>query len=215
MFFRTKKEDGSVAVAAAKSDSAAGSPVTGALEQLADAVVTPVAAMKGKKKGKQGQDDDLEYEWEFSTPFGKIEFELDPKDVHEEKERKRRDKADRAAAKKAEKMAKLVAKEAEKRGIAGPVVIVKRSNLLPALLIFAIVASLIGIAIWLFARPGEEDDLDAVPADLKNADALAGAEQAPSGFAGRIKKAVRAGKQASREAQREQEQRYHELSKQD
>lgn len=212
MFFRSKKDEGGIAVA--EPDEPIEAKIGGAIEDLVEQVAPPSDA-RPKKKTKKDDDDDLEYEWEFATPFGKIEFELDTKDVHEAKERKRREKAERDAAKKAERIAKQAAKEAEKRGIAGPVVIVKRSNLVPALVIFAIVAAGIAIAFWLFARPGEDDDdLDAVPPELRTANALAGTEPAPpSGIRGRIQNAIRAGRKASRDAQREQEQRYNELAK--
>ena len=67
--------------------------------------------------------------------------------------------------------------------------------------------------IWLFARPGE-DEQDAVPPEFRNEDAPA--EPAPLGFAAkarqRISHAVRAGRQASREAQAEQERKFQDLT---
>ncbi len=214
MFFKAKDIDTAVEAAqavAAIADAADAPDVGRGIESVVEAIA-PMSTADGKKKN---DNTNIDYEWQFATPFGKVEFDLDPKDLHEEKERRRTEKAERAAAKKAERIAKLAAKEAEKRGIHGPVVIVKRSNLVPALVIFTIVVAAVGIAIWLFARPGEEDELDAVPPELRNANALAGeAEQPSSGIFGRIKRAVREGKQASRDAQNEQQQRYEELSKQ-
>ena len=212
MFFKAKDIDTAIEAAqavAAVADASDAQDVGHGIESVVEAI----APMSKSKGGSEAAN--IDYEWQFATPFGKVEFDLDPKDLHEEKERRRQEKKARAEAKKAERLAKLAAKEAEKRGIHVPVVIVKRNNLLPALVIFAIVVTAVGIAIWLFARPGEEDELDAVPPELRNANALAGeAEQPSGGIFGRIKKAVREGKKASREAQNEQQQRYEELSKQ-
>lgn len=207
-----KKNDIDTAIEAAKAVAAVADASDAA--DVGHGIEGVVEAIAPMSKGN-ADPANIDYEWQFATPFGKIEFDLDPKDLHEEKERRRQEKKARAEARKAERLAKLAAKEAEKRGIHVPVVIVKRNNLLPALVIFTIVVTAVGIAIWLFARPEEDEDLDAVPPELRNANALAGEEEQPaSGIFGRIKRAVREGKKASRDAQNEQQQRYEELSKQ-
>ena len=206
MLFRNKKssdDDGGVATVERTH-----APV--AIEEAAPQAVT------SDKKNKK-DDDDLEYEWEFETPFGKIEFELDPKARHEEKERLRREKSEREEAKKAAKAAKKSERQAIKMGLrevdvaaaaAGQLVIVKRSNWLPVLLVFALVAAAVIVAVWLFARPGD-DDTDVVPEEFR-ADGAPAAAPPPQGIAGRLKQAIRAGKKASREAQAEQQRRFEE-----
>jgi hypothetical protein len=198
-----------------KSSSKSDDANVAVLEPLIDTAVAAAKPVPNKAKGKK-KEEDLDYEWEFDTPFGKLEFELEPRKTHEEKERKRQAKAEadaaRKAAKKTAKLAKLAAKEAEKRGIDGPVVIVKRSNLVPALVIFTIIAVGVGVAIWLFARPDEIED--EIPAELRKDGAYAAAEPEPSGPMGRLKHAIRAGRKASREAQDEQQRRFEEMTKQ-
>jgi hypothetical protein len=150
--------------------------------------------------------DDLEgqeYEWEFETPFGKVEFEVEPKASWERKEQQRREKAAREAARKerAEK------RRLQRMGIpaGSEVVIVKRSNWLPVLTVFVIVLIAVGVAYWLFARPGEQDD--EVPSEFRSDEATSPAQ---SGIVGRFKRALREGRRASREAQDEQMQRFKE-----
>jgi hypothetical protein len=169
----------------------------------------PVEAKPAKKNKKQ-DDDELEYEWELDTPFGKIEFELEPAERKERKDQLKREKAEREAAKKAAKLAKRAEKAARKRNAEDEIVVVKRNMLVPALVIFAIVVVAIGVAVWLFARPGDEDE-DVVPEEFR-ADGVpaAGAQQ---GIGARLKKAIRAGRQASREAQREQQQKFEEAKR--
>jgi hypothetical protein len=208
MLFRNKKssdDDGGVATV-----ERAHAPV--AIEGVA-----PQAATSDKKKKKD--DEELEYEWEFETPFGKLEFELDPKARHEEKERLRREKAEREEAKKAARAAKKSERQAIKMGLrdvdvaaaaAGQIVIVRRSNWLPVLLVFALVAAAVIVAVWLFARPGD-DDTDVVPEEFR-ADGAPAAAPPPQGIAGRLKQAIRAGKKASREAQAEQQRRFEETT---
>lgn len=173
------------------------------------AVAEPPPA-PARKKSKKKDDDDLEYEWELETPFGKIEFELEPRDRKEEKERQKREKAERDAAKHAARLAKRAEKAAKKQATAGEIIVVKRSNLVPALVIFGIVVAAVAIAIWLFARPGDEDE-DVVPEEFR-ADGVPAAVESP-GIGGRIKRAIRAGRQASREAQREQQQKFEEATR--
>ena len=68
MLFKSKSQ-GSTAVAD-KDDAPALAPV---FETVIDA---PPPA--NKKKSKK-HDDDLDYEWEFDTPFAKLEFEIEHK----------------------------------------------------------------------------------------------------------------------------------------
>jgi hypothetical protein len=179
---------------------------------------TEEAAPRAVTSDNNKKDDEaVEYEWEFETPFGKIEFELDPKARHEEKERLRREKSEREEAKKAAKAAKKSERQAIKMGLrdvdvaaaaAGQLAIVKRSNWLPVLVVFALVAIAVIVAVWLFARPGE-DETDVVPEEFR-ADGVPAAAPPPQGLAGRLKQAIRAGKKASREAQAEQQRRFEE-----
>ncbi len=192
----------------------------GAIATIEDAPLIVIAESSPKTSAleKKKDDEDLEYEWEFETPFGKLEFELDPKARHEEKERLRREKAEREEAKKAAKAAKKSEKLAQKMGLrnadiaaaaAGQLVIVKRSNWLPVLFVFTVVAAAAIIAIWLFARP-DEDETDVVPEEFR-ADGAA-AVVPPQGIAARLKHAIHAGKKASREAQAEQQRRFEETT---
>lgn len=176
------------------------------------AVAEPPPMPKKDKRNKK-DDDELEYEWELETPFGKIEFELEPAERKEQKERARREKAERDAAKQAAKLAKKAENAAKKQGAtAGELVVVKRSNLVPALVIFALVIGAIALAYWLFSRPGDEEE-DVVPEEFRAADAPVAAA-GPQGLAARVKKAIREGRRASRDAQREQQQKFEEATKQ-
>jgi len=179
------------------------------------AVVDEAPATPAQKAQKKREDDDLEYEWELETPFGKLELELEPKARKEEKERQKREKQERDAAKHASKLAKKAERAARRdaaAAAAGEIVVVKRNNLVPVLVVFAIVVAAIAIAFWLFARPGEEED--EIPPELRSDESLAAAASQPQGLAGRIKKAIRSGRQASREAQAEQQRRFEEATKQ-
>ena len=83
-------------------------------------------------------------------------------------------------------------------------------TLLIILLVFAMIGAIIAIAYWLFARPGE-DEGDVVPPEF--AQEPQPAAQGLLGRArGRIHEAVRAGRQASREAQREQREKFEQMS---
>ena len=149
-----------------------------------------------------------EYEWEFETPFGKVEFEVQPKPLFDRKERQRKEKEEREAAKKA----RAEKRRLERMGIpeGAEVVIVKRSNWLPILAVFVLVVVAIAVAYWLFARPEEHDD--EVPEELRIPDGVA-AVTPQQGIVGRIKNAVREGRKASKQAQDEQMQRFRESTK--
>jgi hypothetical protein len=177
----------------------------------------PTAKDAGKKRKKKDEPAVDEYELEFDTPFGKLEFEFEPRSVKERKDEEKREraaldaaKAEEKARKKAEKQAKRSAKKAaqivgEARG--------RGSNLLPILLIFAIVVAAIGIAIWLFGRSPQDEDLDAVPNEFQKEPVGALAEPPPHGGLGRrIGDAIRAGRKASRDAQLEQERKFQDLT---
>jgi hypothetical protein len=153
------------------------------------------------------EDDELEYEMEFATPFGKLEFEFEPKQKKDRRVKARKEKEARESAKKARvaalKAEQKAAKKAQKKG-GFPVVPV---------IILALLALTV-LAIWLFARPGEDED-DAVPADYL-ADPQQPVAPEPQGFVAkskaRLRNAVRAGKRASRDAQREQEEKYQQMT---
>ncbi len=190
-----------------------------AVAERPEANTAPVAIdppAKPEKKGKAAKEDDVEYEVEFETPFGKIEFELEPLETKERRDQARREKAERDAA----KIAAKAARKAEQRLRSGkPEQIAVStgggSKLVPMLLIFLLVAGAVALAIWLFARPGTEDE-DAIPPEFRNTDDDAATEPEPLGFAAkaqhRISNAIHAGRQASREAQSEQERRFEDLT---
>jgi hypothetical protein len=184
-------------------------------ERPAPAPATPASGASAQKKRKKSKDEEeFGYDVDFETPFGKIEFALEPASVKERKDRERRERAERDAAKAAARAAKKAEKQV-KRGDAEQQLAVSAggSKLVPVILIFLLVAGVVALAIWLFARPGDEKP-DAVPAEFRNDDAAA--EPEPQGFAAkaqqRIRNAVHAGRQASREAQAEQERRFQDLT---
>lgn len=173
----------------------------------------PKPSKREKKRKKSKGEEELEYEVEFETPFGKIEFELEPTSSKERKDRERREQAERAAAKAAAKAAKQAEKQLKKRGAVPAIERGGGSKLLPILAVFLLVAAAVALAIWLFARPGEEEK-DVVPPEFRSDDVPA--ESEPQGFAAkaqqRIRQAVHAGRQASRETQAEQERKFQDLT---
>ena len=173
---------------------------------LAAASALPAPAEEKRKKGKKKDDDDLEYEVEFATPFGKIEFEFEPTDKKEKKDRERKAKAEKDAARVAAKAAKLAEKQGKREAKTGG-----GHGWLVAFVIFGIIAAAVVIAIWLFARPGEDD---AIPAEYLDPDAVP--EPEPQGFVARtrarVTDAVRSGRSASREAQDEQRRKFEEAT---
>jgi hypothetical protein len=80
--------------------------------------------------------------------------------------------------------------------------------LVPVLIVMGLILVAVAVAVWLFARPGQEDE---VPAEFRN-----DLEPAPQGFVAsarrRVGDAVRAGRRASREVQDEQQRKYEELT---
>ena len=169
---------------------------------------------RGKKKAQKDID---EYEVEFATPFGKVEFEFEPKSTKERKDQEKREKQALDAAK-AEDKAHRNAEKLAKKGIVAAASVTEPGrgggNLLPILLIFALVVGAVALAIWLFARPGDAGP-DRVPAEFLN-DAPVDPTPQPAGFAAkaqaRIRDAVRAGRQASRETQDEQQKKFEDLT---
>ncbi len=155
-----------------------------------------------KKSKNNNDDDDIEYEVEFATPFGKIEFEFEPLSKKQKKDEQRKARAERDAAKAVARAAKLAEQGATQSG--------RGHGLLIALVIFAVVASIVALAIWLFARPGDDD---VIPAEFRADDAPA---PEPQGFVGkmrgRAREAVSAGRKASREAQDEQLRKFEEMT---
>ncbi len=186
---------------------------------VAGDVLAGIAKNAGKqnKKSKKKQDDE-DYELEFETPFGKLEFEFEPTAVKQRKEQEKREKAAEDAAKAAAKAEKKAAKQIAKQGFVAADVAPSKGGgkLLPMLLIFAIVAGAIILAVWLFARPGE-DEPETVPPEFLNEDAMPQPAPAPQGLAAkaqaRIREAIRAGRKASREAQHEQEQKFQDMTR--
>lgn len=151
---------------------------------------------------KSGGDGDLEYEVEFATPFGKLEFEFEPIARKKKKDEERRAQAEQRAARKAAEAAKKLRTTKGGRGLLG--------NLMIILLVMAVIGALVAVAYWLFAHPGDEDE--AIPPEFAKGEP----ESAPQGFAAKARKrigdAVRAGRRASRQAQREQERKYREYA---
>ena len=182
-------------------------PPESALEALA-------AEPRVVKKGKKRKDDLEEYGVEFDTPFGKLDFELEPRATKEQKDQEKRDKAAAAAAKAADKERKRAEKLAKRGIVAVAEPPRKGGNLLPILLIFALIAGAIILAIWLFGRSADDDE-DKIPAEFLN-DAPEQEPAQPQGFVAktqqRVREAVRAGKQASRETQREQQKKFEDLT---
>ncbi len=156
---------------------------------------------RGTKKGKK-DDDDLEYEVEFATPFGKLEFEFEPLSKKEKKSRDRKAKAERDAVKKTAQIARLA--ERAPKGGGGA------NKLLVTLLVIALVGAAIAVAYWLFARPDDEAD-DVIPPEFANEP-----QPTPQGVVarvrGRIDTAIRSGRQASRETQREQREKFERMT---
>ncbi len=168
----------------------------------ADALAPPSGDKKRKDKRKKDEDDDLEYEVEFATPFGKLEFEFEPLAKKEKKDSARRAKAERDAAKKALNAAEKASQQSGGGGFFGKFML--------ALLVLGLVGAAIAAAYWLFARPGEED-ADAIPPEFANEP-----QQVTQSFVARarsrIGSAISAGRQASREAQREQREKFDQMT---
>lgn len=167
---------------------------------------------------KQDTDDEPDHEIEFMTPFGKLELEFEPTTKKQERDRKQREKAEREAAKAeaaAAKRAEQEAEDAKKRPPAKQVEIVTKSGggagkLILILAVIGLIATAVGVAVWLFARKPE--DLETVPPEYRAVEL----EPEPEGFVPkmrhRLRHALREGQQASREAQMEQQQRYEDLT---
>ena len=149
-------------------DEAGTNDAIATIERPASASATPASGASAQKKRKKSKDEEeFGYDVDFETPFGKIEFALEPSAVKERKDRERREKADRDAAKAAARAAKKAEKQL-KRGNAEQQIAAGRggSKLVPILLVFLLVAGAVALAIWLFARPGDEEP-DAVPAEFR------------------------------------------------
>jgi hypothetical protein len=185
-------------------------------------IASPPAAVEAKagknKKSKNNKDrstdDDLEREIEFSTPFGKIELEFEPTSSKQKRDERRRENERADAEKSAAKAAKKAARQLERHGEAAVEATRKGGGmLLPVLIVLGLIVAAVIVAFWLFARPGAETE--EVPEQYRNPD-LEPVAEAPQDFVTtarrRIGQAIRAGKQASREAQQEQEHRYQDLT---
>jgi hypothetical protein len=181
----------------------------------AAAPVEVKADKRKKPKKEKEQDDDLEREIEFSTPFGKIELEFEPTSSKQKREERQREKERADGEKSAAKAAKKAARQLEERGAAAVEATRKGGSVLvPVLIVLGLVIAAVIVAFWLFARPGAETEQ--VPEQYRNPE-LEPVAEAPQDFVTsarqRIGQAIRAGKQASREAQQEQERRYQDLTR--
>lgn len=182
-------------------------------ERVEQASAKPKRGWLGRRRHRD-EDEAAEHEVELLTPFGKLELEFEPTSKKAERDRKKRDKAEREAA----RAAKREAEAANKRGKgAAATVIEKRrgghGTLVTVLVILAVLAAVVGVAVWLFARKPEE--LEDVPPEYR---APGGEpEPEPQGFVAkarqRLTHAVHAGQHASRETQLEQQQRYEDLTR--
>jgi len=160
------------------------------------------------RKRRKSKDEDVEHELEIQTPFGKLELEFEPTSNKERRDRKRREDAERAAAKKAEKATRKAEKRRASRDDAD-----ESAGGGHGLLIFLCVAGLlvaVAVAYRLFARPGDEED---VPEQYRLAEGEEEPKPEPQGIGARVRRAIRAGRQASREAQDEQRRRFEELTR--
>lgn len=206
----------------AKDEAAINESATAVAERAPDMVPGPAPDAPNRDKKKKAKEDPIEYEYEFSTPFGKLEFEFEPTDAKERRDALKREKAAAQALKdeaKAKKKADAQAKKLAAKGQQFAMAAVAQpkgggGKLIPMLVIFGIVAGAIALAIWLFARPGEEAD-DVVPAEFLNAEAMPAAE--PQGFVAkmraRAREAVHAGRKASREVQAEQQRKFEDMTR--
>jgi hypothetical protein len=154
----------------------------------------------GRAKAEKDED---EYELEVETPFGKLEFEFEPTSTKEKKDRKRREKAEKEAKKQAAKAAKKAEKQAKGDG----------GHTLLILAVLGIIAVAVIIAVWLFARPEVDES---VPPEFRNPE-LEPVEAPPQDFAGklrhRLRTAIRAGRQASYDAQVAERRKYEDIAK--
>jgi hypothetical protein len=161
----------------------------------------PVTASR-ERKGE-----DIEYEVGFDTPFGKLEFEIEPRSLKKQRDARRKERA----AREAQRATLLAARKAEEQAIKAE----KRRSRAPfffaVLLVLVALAALIALAVWLFARPGDDDESELPPELRSDADAAE-----PQGVFGRLKRRVtagiREGKKASREAQEEQRRKFEEMA---
>jgi hypothetical protein len=179
----------------------------------------PVAPKErnGVTPAKPSEDEGIEHEIEFDTPFGKLEFEFEPRSrkakKDEERKKKREQQAALAAEQSAKKAAEKAAKKAERaaRGRRG-------GGLLIVLAVLALIGIAVAVAWWLFAHPEEDEqpDFEAVPPELREAKHELEVEQrsAPQRLRDRLRNAVRAGRRASREAQDAERQRFEEMARQ-
>ncbi|MHB8375450.1 MAG: hypothetical protein ACYDEB_00630 [Dehalococcoidia bacterium] len=167
----------------------------------------------GRRKHKD-EAEEVEHELELLTPFGKLDLEFEPTSKKAERDRKKHEKAEREAA----QAAKREAGDAKKRGKGAVTTVLEKrggghGTLLTVLVAIGLIAAAVGVAVWLFARKPE--DLASVPPEYR----VPGAEPEPEpqGFVAKARRrltgAVRAGRQASREAQVEQQQRYEDLTR--
>jgi hypothetical protein len=184
----------------------------GATDEEAPAAPGPAARVAEKKDRKpekksrkaKKKDDDDEYEVEFETPFGKLEFEFEPRSSKERRDREKREKAALIAAKEAAKAEKKAEQRRAKAATGGG----GRGRLPLIILAIVLVGGAIVLAYWLFARPVPEDR---VPEEFL-AEPEPEGEPEPAAFIDRmryrVKNAVRAGRRASYETQLEEQRRY-------
>jgi hypothetical protein len=156
---------------------------------------------------KERDGDELEYEVGFDTPFGKLEFELEPRSLKRERDERRKERA----AREAQRAALFAARKAEEQAIKAEKRRARMPVFLAVMAALAIIGAFIVLAVWLFARPGDEAD-ESVPPELRGNDDGDEAPGIVNGIRRRVRDGIRGGKQASREAQEEQRRKFEEMA---
>ena len=175
-------------------DATNGSTVLEDAAAAASSIPDPQPAKDAKAPD---DDDELEYEVELKTPFGIVELEFEPLAKRQRKEKERRERAERKAVERAARKAIRDAARADRRRTLLRTFVI-------ALAVTVIIGTAVAIAYWLFARPDEVEG-EQVPVDYA---LTPGAATEPQGvlqrLRARVREAIRQGRRASSEAQKEQ-----------